>query len=109
MNHIPSTGPINTNGLTVNVQPITTIDSAKVIVKSFTGGINNVSAAGLAEVEVNARVSSVDLVNISNNNITYCLYNCFINFFPFMDYKIFGFIFIIINANNFVLFFNAKT
>lgn len=70
VNHIPSTGPVSVNGLTVNVQPITTIDSAKVIVKSFTGGINNISAAGLAEVEVNARVSSIDLVNISSSNIT---------------------------------------
>ncbi|MBS1517551.1 MAG: T9SS type A sorting domain-containing protein [Bacteroidetes bacterium] len=69
VNHIASTGPLNTNGFSVPVTPITTIDSAKVIVKSFTGNINNQHVAGLAEVEVNARVSSVDLVNI-NSGIT---------------------------------------
>ncbi|HRB00510.1 MAG TPA: T9SS type A sorting domain-containing protein [Ignavibacteria bacterium] len=68
-NHIQSTGPLNTDGLELNVLPITTIDSAKIIVKSFTGNINNIQSAGLAEVEVNARVSSIDLVNISNNEI----------------------------------------
>ncbi len=62
--HIPSTGPLNTQGLTVPVSPITTIDSAKVLVKSFTGLINNISSAGLAEVETNARISIIDLMSV---------------------------------------------
>ena len=62
--HIPSTGELNTNGLTVQVSPITTIDSVKIVVKSFTGNIGNVSVAGLAEIELSARVSSIDLTGI---------------------------------------------
>ena len=64
--HISSTGPLNTEGLEVSVSPITTIDSVKIIVKSFSGLINNISSAGLAEVEVNSRVSSYDLVGIND-------------------------------------------
>ncbi|MEP7145739.1 MAG: T9SS type A sorting domain-containing protein, partial [bacterium] len=74
--HIPSTGPLNTDGLTVQVNPLTTIDSVKILVKSFTGLINSVSAAGLAEVETNARVSSEDLSGINDpaaSNIDYHL------------------------------------
>ena len=66
VNQIPSTGPLNTEGLSVSVSPITTIDSVKIIVKSFTGTINNVSSAGLAEVETNSRVSSEDLIGIND-------------------------------------------
>lgn len=66
VNQIPSTGPLTTEGLSVAVSPITTIDSVKIIVKSFTGLINNISSAGLAEVETNARVSSVDLLGVND-------------------------------------------
>jgi hypothetical protein len=66
VNQIPSTGPLNTEGLSVSVSPITTLDSVKIIVKSFTGLINNISSAGLAEVETNARVSSEDLIGIND-------------------------------------------
>ncbi|MEO8664618.1 MAG: T9SS type A sorting domain-containing protein, partial [Ignavibacteria bacterium] len=62
--HIPSTGPLSTVGDTIVVSPVTTIDSVKIVIKSFTGLINNISVAGLAEVETNARVSSVDLLGI---------------------------------------------
>ncbi len=74
--HIPSTGELNTDGLTVQVNPITTMDSVKIVVKSFTGLITNQSVAGLAEVETNARVSSIDLMSIKNpvsNNLSYSL------------------------------------
>lgn len=64
--HIPSTGELNINGLTVPVNPITTIDSVKIVVKSYTGNINNISAAGLAEVELSARVSSNDLMGVND-------------------------------------------
>ena len=64
--HIESTGPLDVNGTTIQVSPIATADSAKIIVKSFTGLINNVSLAGLAEIETNSRVSSVDLMEVSN-------------------------------------------
>ena len=66
VNHITSTGPIDVNGTTIQVSPLTTADSAKVIVKSFTGLINNESLAGLAEIETNSRVSSIDLMGINN-------------------------------------------
>lgn len=67
VNHIASTGPLNLSGANIPVSPITTTDSMKVIVKSFTGLINNESLAGLAEIETNARVSSVDLIGINNS------------------------------------------
>lgn len=74
--HIASTGELNTDGLTVQVSPITTADSVKIIVKSFTGTVTNQSVAGLAEIETNARVSSIDLMGINNpiaKNIEYNL------------------------------------
>lgn len=74
--HIPSTGELSTDGVTVPVSPITTADSVKVIVKSFTGSITNQPVAGLAEIETNARVSSVDLIGvkpITSKNIDYNL------------------------------------
>ncbi len=64
--HIASTGELNTTGLTVQVSPITTMDSVKIIVKSFTGTVTNQSVAGLAEIETNARVSSIDLMGIND-------------------------------------------
>jgi len=67
VNHIASTGPLNINGLTVQVSPITTIDSAKIVVKNFSGLINGESLAGLAEIETNSRVSSIDLMGINNS------------------------------------------
>ncbi|MCB0726340.1 MAG: T9SS type A sorting domain-containing protein [Ignavibacteriae bacterium] len=66
VNQIPSTGPLSTEGLNVTVSPVTTIDSVKIIVKSFTGLVNNESSAGLAEVETNSRVSSEDLIGIND-------------------------------------------
>ncbi len=64
--HIASTGPLSPAGVTVPVGSIRTIDSAKVIVKSFTGTVLNASVAGLAEIEVNARVSSNDLASVTS-------------------------------------------
>jgi hypothetical protein len=64
--HIPTTGPLNTDGLVVPVSPIATIDSVKIVVKSFTGTINNISSAGIAEVELSARVSSNDLLGVDD-------------------------------------------
>lgn len=82
VNHIQSTGPLSTEGAVVAVNPITTIDSAKIIVKSFTGGITNQNVAGLAEIETNARVSSIDLMNVNEpitNAVDYKLYQNFPN------------------------------
>ncbi|MBK8551762.1 MAG: T9SS type A sorting domain-containing protein [Ignavibacteria bacterium] len=64
--HIPSTGELSTSGLTVPVNPITTMDSVKIVVKSYIGTINNVSVAGIAEVETNSRVSSIDLMGVND-------------------------------------------
>lgn len=63
--HIQNTGPLHDTGVVIPVSPFQTIDSVKIIVKSFTGVINNQSVAGLAEVETNARVSSHDLMGIN--------------------------------------------
>lgn len=73
-NHIASTGPLSVEGTTLEVSKITTVDSIKIIVKNYTGNINSVSSAGLAEVELNARVSSYDLTGINEpvvKNIQY--------------------------------------
>ncbi|MBL8007837.1 MAG: T9SS type A sorting domain-containing protein [Ignavibacteria bacterium] len=66
--HIPSTGPLDINGATVQVSPIATADSVKIAVKSFTGNINGQPLAGIAEVETSARVSSYDLMKITNTS-----------------------------------------
>ena len=65
--HIPTTGALTTDGKSIQVTPIQTINKIKVIVKNFTGTIENQSVAGLAEVEVNARVSNYQSTNINNN------------------------------------------
>ena len=78
--HIASTGPLSTEGITVQVSPLTTIDSAKVVVKSFTGGITNQNVAGLAEIETNARVSSIDLVNIKDPVVNADSYELYQNY-----------------------------
>ena len=69
--HISSTGALSTNGKAIPISPLKTINKLKVIVKNFTGTIQNQNVAGLAEVEVNARVSNYQSTNISNStNIT---------------------------------------
>lgn len=73
--HITSTGELNTNGTTIQISPITTIDSVKIVVKSFTGMVTNQSVAGLAEIETNSRVSSIDLMGVNNNSISAFDYN----------------------------------
>jgi hypothetical protein len=65
--HIPSTGELHYEGKTVPVSPITKIDSAKFVIKNFTGTIDNQNVAGLAEIEVNARISPYQTTNIKNN------------------------------------------
>ncbi|MCC6866227.1 MAG: T9SS type A sorting domain-containing protein [Ignavibacteria bacterium] len=62
--HIPSTGAINEGGSPFNVSGLPKVNEVKVIVKSFTGLINGVSRAGLAEVETNARISYYDVFGI---------------------------------------------
>jgi hypothetical protein len=61
---IPSTGIISVNGSTFNVAGTPKIDEMKVIVKTFTGVIEGQSAAGLAEVETNARISFYEIFGI---------------------------------------------
>jgi hypothetical protein len=62
---INSTGVISPSGTTVNFPSIPKIDEARVTVKSFTGLINNQSAAGLAEIETNARIAYYDVFGIT--------------------------------------------
>ncbi len=74
--HLPSTGPLNTEGITIPINPWTTMDSVKIVVKSFSGMINNLPVAGLAEVETNSRVSSIDLTGVNtpvSKNLDYKL------------------------------------
>lgn len=57
VHYIPSTGAINSDGTLITLNPIQRIDRMKVIIKSFQGRISGQSVAGLAEIEVNARIS----------------------------------------------------
>ncbi|MDD5361476.1 MAG: T9SS type A sorting domain-containing protein [Ignavibacteria bacterium] len=66
--HIASTGALDANGKSVIVSPVVSMDRMKIIVKSFTGTINGISSAGLAEVETIARVTTYQ-TGIGNPNI----------------------------------------
>jgi hypothetical protein len=66
--HIPSTGILSINGKSVLINPIISIDRMKVIVKSFTGTIQSLSLAGLAEIETIARISVYQTTGIRNKN-----------------------------------------
>jgi hypothetical protein len=68
--HIPSTGVLNINGKSIMINPVTSIDRMKIIVKSFSGTIGGSSSAGLAEVETIARITIYQTTGIRNNNIT---------------------------------------
>ncbi|MBX7045310.1 MAG: T9SS type A sorting domain-containing protein [Ignavibacteria bacterium] len=57
VHYIPSTGAISSDGTLITLNPVQRIDRMKIIVKSFSGKIMNQSVAGLAEIEVNARIS----------------------------------------------------
>jgi hypothetical protein len=61
---VPSTGILSVNGTTISMSSLTKIDRMKVIVKNFTGLINGQSAAGLAEVETNAKISFYEVNGI---------------------------------------------
>lgn len=65
---IPSTGTLTIDGKAMPVSPVQTINKLKVVVKSFTGTIQNQNVAGLAEVEVNARINNYLSTNIHNKN-----------------------------------------
>jgi len=63
--HIASTGAISQDGteFPVSGAPLN-IDEEKVIVKSFTGLVNGLNKAGLAEIENNARISFYEVNGI---------------------------------------------
>jgi hypothetical protein len=63
---IPNTGALNINGTSIPVTPWLTINKLKVVIKSYTGLINGQNHSGLAEVEINARVSDYVSVGITN-------------------------------------------
>lgn len=55
--HIRSTGRLNSDGLLITFDSIVPMDRMKVIVKDFSGNILNKHVAGLAEIEVNAKIA----------------------------------------------------
>jgi hypothetical protein len=55
--HIRSTGRLNSNGLLITLDSIVPLDRMKIIVKNFTGNVLHKHVAGLAEIEVNARIA----------------------------------------------------
>lgn len=62
---VPSTGLISVNGSAFNFPSLPKTDEIKIIVRSFTGVINGMASAGLAEVETNARISYYDVFGIN--------------------------------------------
>ena len=68
VSHIPSTGALTTDGKSIPISPLQTINKLKVIIKNFTGTIQNQNVAGLAEVETNARIYNYLNTNIQNKN-----------------------------------------
>ncbi len=56
---IAFTGRLNENGTPVSISPVD-IDAARIIIKDFTGRVNNLSLAALAEVETIARISKLN-------------------------------------------------
>lgn len=65
--HIPSTGKLSSDGKSIPVLPIRTTDRIKIVVKNFEGTILHQNLAGLAEVEINARISNTNTSNITSN------------------------------------------
>ena len=65
--HILSTGALSTDGTSLLLNPLVTFDRLRVIVKSFTGKVNNLSVPALAEIETISRVSVVNFVGINSN------------------------------------------
>ncbi|MBS1492177.1 MAG: T9SS type A sorting domain-containing protein [Bacteroidetes bacterium] len=57
LKYIPSTGPIPADGLIIPLTPVQKFDRMSVFIRNFTGKIMNKSVAGLAEIEVNAKIS----------------------------------------------------
>ena len=65
--HVPSTGPLTTDGLKLNFPDWPTINKIKVVVKDYTGTVNNLDLPGLAEVETEARIGLSNYVGIEPN------------------------------------------
>jgi hypothetical protein len=55
--HIKSTGPITEDGTLLNFGNLVIMDRMKVIVKNYSGKVLGKNVAGLAEIEVNAKIS----------------------------------------------------
>jgi len=57
LKYIPSTGPLTTDGLEIPLTPVQKFDRMAVFVRNFSGKVLNKSVAGIAEIEVNAKIS----------------------------------------------------
>lgn len=61
---INSTGSLTAAGKSVPVEPNVLCNKIRVRIKQFTGTINNLNAAGLAEIETIAKISYSNIVNV---------------------------------------------
>lgn len=68
--HIASTGPISTDGTSFTFPQWPSINKVKVIVKDYTGTVNNLDLPGLAEIETDARIGLANYVGIDPNGST---------------------------------------
>lgn len=64
--HIPSIGPLSTEGTEIELDSLVKVDEVKVVVNNFTGQIMGQSVAGLAEVETIAKISFYEIVSVKN-------------------------------------------
>lgn len=71
--HIRSTGPLTEDGMLLNLSNLVIMDRMKVIVKSYTGKIMGKNVAGIAEIEVNAKVSFDEPIIEPESPTTYYL------------------------------------
>lgn len=65
VNFINSTGVLNSDGKSVPVSPTVLCNKIKVRVKNFTGTVNGMNVAGLAEIETIAKISYANTVNVN--------------------------------------------
>lgn len=80
VNFINSTGVLTSEGKSVEVSPSVLCNKIKVRVKDFTGTVNGLNVAGLAEIETIAKISYANLVNVNTGTEIVGEYKLFQNY-----------------------------
>ncbi|HEX2787957.1 MAG TPA: T9SS type A sorting domain-containing protein [Ignavibacteria bacterium] len=80
VNFINSTGVLKPDGKSVPVSPAVLCNKIKVRIKEFTGTVNGMNVAGLAEIETIAKISYANIVNVNNGTEIVGEYKLFQNY-----------------------------